>query len=70
MHTSKIPEGVNFGFIRDRELAAIVPVSRATRWRWVKAGKFPKPVKLTDHITAWRVQDVRQWCEQFAQEAA
>ncbi|HRE18971.1 MAG TPA: AlpA family phage regulatory protein [Rhodocyclaceae bacterium] len=39
----------------------IVPFSSATLWRKVKAGQFPRPVKLSDRITAWRAQDVAAW---------
>lgn len=50
------------GYIRQSQLCpGIVPFSQATLWRKVKSGKFPKPVKLSDRITAWRVQDVRAW---------
>ena len=41
--------------------AAIFPVSNATLWRKVKSGEFPQPVKLSDRVTAWRVEDVREW---------
>ena len=41
--------------------AGIVPFSSATLWRKVKAGQFPKPVKLSPGITAWNVKDVRAW---------
>jgi predicted DNA-binding transcriptional regulator AlpA len=27
----------------------------------VKAGKFPAPVKLSQRVTAWRVEDIREW---------
>jgi len=43
------------------ERPAVVPVSPATLWRWVKAGSFPSPVKLSDHVTAWPVDDIRKW---------
>jgi prophage regulatory protein len=33
----------------------VVPVSSATWWRGIKSGKFPKPVKLSERVTAWRV---------------
>jgi prophage regulatory protein len=50
------------GFIRQAQLIPnIVPFSSATLWRQVKSGEFPKPVKLSIRITAWRVQDVREW---------
>lgn len=38
-----------------------LPFSPATFWRKVKDGTFPKPVKLSARITAWRVGDVREW---------
>ena len=48
------------GFIRQAQLIpAIFPFSSATLWRKVKAGTFPKPVKLGPRITAWRVEDIR-----------
>ncbi|MBS0346639.1 MAG: AlpA family phage regulatory protein [Proteobacteria bacterium] len=50
------------GYVRQSQLIpAIVPFSPPTLWRKVKAGTFPKPVKLSPRITAWRVEDVRAW---------
>lgn len=50
------------GYVRQSQLIpAIVPFSSATLWRNVKAGTFPMPVKLSDRVTAWRVEDVREW---------
>ena len=39
----------------------IVPVSRSTWRRMVKAGKAPAPIKLHTGISAWRVGDLRGW---------
>jgi len=50
----------------DRERAEsprIVPVSRSTWRRMVKAGKAPAPIKLHTGISAWRVGDLRGWLE-------
>ncbi len=47
------------GFVRQKQLLAIIPISPATLWRKVKAGTFPKPVKLSERCTAWRVEDAR-----------
>ncbi|MBX2848070.1 MAG: AlpA family phage regulatory protein [Acidiferrobacterales bacterium] len=44
-------------------IPAIIPVSKATIWNWVKQGKFPKPLKLSDRITVWRVEDVREYID-------
>lgn len=40
-------------------IPALVPVSRATWWAWVRAGRAPAPVKLGPNTTAWRVEDIR-----------
>lgn len=52
------------GFVRQSQLIpGIIPFSSATLWRKVNAGDFPKPLKLSDRITVWRAEDVRQWIE-------
>jgi prophage regulatory protein len=56
------------GYVREAQLvqsarlpSAPIPFSAPTLWRKVKAGTFPKPVKLSERVTAWRVADVREW---------
>lgn len=56
------------GFFRLSQILQLLPISRATVWRKVKAGTFPKPVKLSRNITAWKVADVRDWIEKTAHE--
>lgn len=41
----------------------IYPVSASTWWAGVRAGRFPKPVKLGPRTTAWRVDDIRALIE-------
>jgi prophage regulatory protein len=54
------------GYVRQSQLIpAIFPFSSATLWRKVKAGTFPKPVKLGPRITAWRVEDIRALIERL-----
>lgn len=54
-------------YIRISELATtsgkegLLPASPATIWRKVKAGTFPKPVKLGERITAWHMGDIEAW---------
>lgn len=43
------------------EVPAPLPFSAPTLWRKVAAGTFPKPHKLSERVTAWRVADVRAW---------
>ncbi|RAO75799.1 helix-turn-helix transcriptional regulator [Dyella jiangningensis] len=50
------------GYLRQAQLVgSILPIGATTLWRWVKEGKFPKPIKLSDRVTAWRAEDVRAW---------
>jgi predicted DNA-binding transcriptional regulator AlpA len=44
-------------------IPAIIPVSKSTWWLGVKTGRYPKPVKLGERITAWRVEDIRSLVE-------
>jgi prophage regulatory protein len=47
----------------DPPIPAIIPAGASTLWRWVNAGTFPKPVKLSERVTAWRVADVQAWID-------
>ncbi len=38
-----------------------VPFGSSTLWRKVKAKQFPAPVKLSERVTAWRLDDVKEW---------
>ena len=40
-----------------------IPVSKSTWWAGIKTGRYPKPVKLSARITAWRVEDIRALIE-------
>jgi predicted DNA-binding transcriptional regulator AlpA len=42
---------------------SIIPVSAATWWNGIRTGKYPKPVKLGERITAWRAEDIRALIE-------
>ena len=53
----------NKGFIRQKGLLTLVGFSAPTLWRKVKAGTFPKPVKLGQNMTAWRYEEVQTWME-------
>jgi len=52
-------------FIRQNTLMgmSILPFSASTLWRKVRSGQFPKPLRLSEQITAWRVRDIRSWLE-------
>lgn len=56
--------------LRLRQLATenghpgLLPVGPATIWRWVKAGKFPKPFKLGQGATVWDAAEVEAFIAQ------
>ena len=53
------------GYVREKQLigGGILPFSAKTLWRKVKDGTFPAPVKLSERITAWKVETVREWLD-------
>jgi len=68
--TSQIPQS---GFLRlhqiignpkaDPPYPAIIPVSASSWWAGVKAGRYPKPIKLGPRTTAWKAEDIRALIE-------
>jgi len=48
-------------YVRERQILAMLPFSKSTLWRKVKEGSFPKPVKLSERVTAWRVDEINDW---------
>jgi predicted DNA-binding transcriptional regulator AlpA len=42
---------------------ALIPIGRTTFLNGVKAGKFPKPIKLGARSVAWKVEDIRALVE-------
>lgn len=53
------------GFLRlrqiigDRNTAAIVPISKSSWYNGIRAGRFPRPLKLGVRTTVWRVSEIR-----------
>ena len=50
-------------FYRLPQLKARLNVSGSSIWAWVKAGKFPKPIKLSENCTACNASDVEAWAQ-------
>jgi predicted DNA-binding transcriptional regulator AlpA len=49
------------GYKRIKSVIPIYGMSAATIWRKVKDGTFPKPVKLSAGVTAWKIEDLLAW---------
>lgn len=68
MQHQEVPQS---GYLRQSQLVGpILPIGASTLWRWVKDGKFPKPIKLSDRVTVWRAEDVRTWMAEHQQQVA
>ena len=48
-------------YFSDKHLSERYEITRATVWRWVREGKFPKPIKLGANCTRWKSSDVDAW---------
>lgn len=49
------------GYTRAKAICGKYPISPASLWRKVKEGTFPKPIKLSAGITAWKNVDLIEW---------
>jgi predicted DNA-binding transcriptional regulator AlpA len=58
-------------YLRERDVLARLPVSRATWWRLVAANpETLKPVKLGPRVTVWNSRQLDEFVRQRAAEAA
>lgn len=48
-------------YLRLHQVIELIPVSKSTIWRWIRAGSFPRPAKVVAKIRLWSCQDVRAW---------
>ena len=52
------------GLLRQCQIIpTLVPISSPTLWRWVRAGRFPAPVKIGPRAVAWKAEEVHAWLE-------
>lgn len=54
------------GYLRLSQVLTAFPVSKSTWWSGVKSGRYPTGYKLSQRVTAWRVEDIRALIEQVA----
>ncbi len=56
------------GFLRLPAILKLFPIGKSSWWQGVKDGKFPKPVKLGERTTAWKVEDIRALIEKYSNQ--
>jgi len=52
---------------KSKGIPAILPIGKTSFLNGVKSGKYPKPVKLGERTTAWRVEDIRTLIERLGE---
>ncbi len=71
-HTPSFDKLPDSAYIRESQLVQSpkrpnvpvpLPFSAPTLWRKVAAGTFPKPIKLSERVTCWKVSEVRAWMD-------
>lgn len=56
------------GFLRLPQVLEVIPLGKTSWWAGVKSGRFPKPIKLTEHCTAWRAEDIRELIKRLSEQ--
>ena len=51
------------GFLGLSQVLKLIPIGKTTWWNGVKSGKYPKSVKLSERVTAWRASDIHALIE-------
>lgn len=47
------------GFLRLPDVLGLIGVSKSVWYAGIRSGRYPKQVKLSERIVAWRVEDIR-----------
>ena len=63
--TTKLPET---GFLRLPQVLQFIPISKTAFYDGIKAGIYPKQIKLSERSSAWRVEDIRKLIERLGGE--
>ena len=48
------------------DVKRLTSLSKSTIYRLIKAGEFPKAIKITARRVAWRAAEINGWLEQKA----
>jgi prophage regulatory protein len=51
----------NVRILRRRAVEQVAGISRSLIYQLVKAGKFPRPVRLTPNRVGWLEHEVQEW---------
>lgn len=58
------------GFIRLPQVLQLIPVSRSSWWAGCASGRYPKGYKLSERVTGWKCEHIRQLIERLGAQGA
>ncbi len=58
----------NEGYLRLPQVLELLPVAKSKFYSGVKAGIYPKPVKIGKRISAWRVSEIRELLAKISEQ--
>ena len=50
--------------MRVRDVVQFTGLPRSSLYAMVSQGRFPRPIKLSERTSAWRLDDLEQWVEE------
>ena len=56
--------------LKEAQVRDLTTLSRITRWRMIRSGTFPKPIKISTGRIAWRESEVLTWLASKTETAA
>lgn len=59
----------NTGFVRLSIILKVLPIGKTTWWNGIKTGRFPKGVKLSSNVTAWRAEDIHTLIASYGKQS-
>ncbi|HFW3715990.1 TPA: helix-turn-helix transcriptional regulator [Salmonella enterica subsp. enterica serovar 6,7:y:-] len=57
-----------YGYVQMKHLTNYFKVSDQTIYRWIRRDEFPHPQYLSDGVSRFDVQDVREWIKKRREE--
>ena len=55
-------------FLKKPSVIKLSGLSSTTIHRWMKEGKFPKSIRLTEKTNVWSQNELNDWMQQMKQE--
>ncbi len=53
-------------FVNDLLFKVVPGISRTTLWRWIKTGKFPRPINVGPRRIGWKESTIKTWLDSLA----